>query len=402
VPEVFWISVEFVKKALNVSPTCVLPEQLAAEPMFLTILTAVSVSVEPPPVNLACTLTKIGWVVALGVMLGLVASLNSSVVSLSAIAAGFASVKDAPSPVVSPHWSTPEALVDKFRQLVMPEKVTDPENVRPPLNVKAVEVVAPRPVTLARVSASLVVTVSVEPAAVMLVIPDPVIVKLPPSDTKPLPLLPERLRPLLARFALVIPAAPDKFALVRPEIVLLPAAITLLSKVSVLERPTNVSLAAGKLKVVPSVPVKAIELLTPNTLPEAIDKVLPLLAVIVSPFTVVKPGVDEIPSVRAEPPSETAPPPVSGPDVLTVTAEFCKLAFVIPAEPEKLLFVSPITFNAPPETDKPLPVRSVILSLLSRNVPAVMSLLRDDSVRAVPVLAPRPVTLASVSDSAAR
>ena len=41
------------------------------------------------------------------------------------------------------------------------------------------------------------------------------------------------------------------------------------------------------------------------------------------------------------PPKLTAPPPLNGPVELIVTEEFAKFAFVIPAEPERLAFVSP-------------------------------------------------------------
>src|SRR5439155_759442 len=80
-----------------------------------------------------------------------------------------------------------------------------------------------------------------------------------------------------ARFALVIPAVPERLLLVKPEMVFDPAAIVLLVKVSVLFLPTNVSEALGKVKDVASVPAKVKVVLIVTVLPLAI----------VNPFTVV-------------------------------------------------------------------------------------------------------------------
>ena len=53
----------------------------------------------------------------------------------------------------------------------------------------------------------------------------------------------------LARFALVIPAEPERLAFVKPVIVLEPAAIVLFVNVSVVFLPTNVSVALGSVSV---------------------------------------------------------------------------------------------------------------------------------------------------------
>ena len=54
---------------------------------------------------------------------------------------------------------------------------------------------------------------------------------------------------LFARFAVVIPAAPDRLSFVSPLIVLVEAAIDLFVKVSVVAFPTNVSVVAGNVRV---------------------------------------------------------------------------------------------------------------------------------------------------------
>jgi hypothetical protein len=54
---------------------------------------------------------------------------------------------------------------------------------------------------------------------------------------------------MVARFALEMAAEPLRFELVRPEIVLLPAAMVLLVSVSAVARPTNVSVVVGRLTV---------------------------------------------------------------------------------------------------------------------------------------------------------
>lgn len=91
-----------------------------------------------------------------------------------------------------------------------------------------------------------------------------------------------------------------------------------------------------------SVPARVNELFRVRVLdvvPPAIEKpVLP--AVSVNPFTVVKLGVVETFSV-VEPPRATLPPPVRLVPAETVRLEFAKFALVIPADPERLLFVSP-------------------------------------------------------------
>ena len=117
--------------------------------------------------------------------------------------------------------------------------MTLPELRSPPLKEERTVVDAPRPVTVARVSASVAVRVSD-----------------PPKESDPPPVkIPDELMVTLelARLALVIPAVPDKLALVRPEMVLLPAAMVLLVKVSVVALPTYVSVPwKVKVPVVPA------------------------------------------------------------------------------------------------------------------------------------------------------
>jgi hypothetical protein len=78
-------------------------------------------------------------------------------------------------------------------------------------SVNAVADVAPLPVTVANVSASVAVKVKALPSET-----------LPPPVNIPAEFI---VNDELARFAFVIPALPDKLALVKPVIVLLPAAI---------------------------------------------------------------------------------------------------------------------------------------------------------------------------------
>lgn len=127
------------------------------------------------------------------------------------------------APEVPAKFKAPVVRVSPFDAVSVPSEVM----VAPPDVEMLVVVVAPRPVTLASVSASVEVTVKVEPEATMFVIPDPVNVKPPPKETEPLPLLPAVVMLLFARFALVIPAVPDRLVLVSPEIVLLPAVMVL-------------------------------------------------------------------------------------------------------------------------------------------------------------------------------
>jgi hypothetical protein len=72
------------------------------------------------------------------------------------------------------------------------------------------------------------------------------VVTVEPNETAVEPIVTE----LLAKFALLIAAVPERLLLVRPLIVFEPAAIDLLVNVSVVALPTSVSVAAGKVKVV--------------------------------------------------------------------------------------------------------------------------------------------------------
>ena len=160
--------------------------------------------------------------------------------------------------------------------------------ITPPFKVKTVEVDAPLPVTKDNVSASVEVTVMVEPEATILVMPPPVKVKPPPKEAEPLPVLPAVRILLLAKLALAIPAEPDKLLFVKPEMVLLPAAIVLLVNVCPTVRPTMSSEADGKVKIVPSVPPNVIELFTVIVLPAEIASVFVPLLVIDKPLILVK------------------------------------------------------------------------------------------------------------------
>jgi hypothetical protein len=66
----------------------------------------------------------------------------------------------------------------------------EPVDVTPPFKERRVAVDAPRPETEDNVSASVEVTVYVEPDAEIVVMPAPVSVKVPPSATEPVPELP--------------------------------------------------------------------------------------------------------------------------------------------------------------------------------------------------------------------
>lgn len=68
----------------------------------------------------------------------------------------------------------------------------DELTLNPPSRTTAVDVVAPLPVTVARVSASVAVTVNVEPDAATVAIPAPETVNVPPNATDPVPVLPAK------------------------------------------------------------------------------------------------------------------------------------------------------------------------------------------------------------------
>src|SRR5471030_2731162 len=75
--------------------------------------------------------------------------------------------------------------------------ITAPELFKPPLKEERTVVLAPRPVTVARVSASEVrqeaqATVTVVPEAVVETEPEPLMVRVPPKATEPEPEVPER------------------------------------------------------------------------------------------------------------------------------------------------------------------------------------------------------------------
>jgi len=71
------------------------------------------------------------------------------------------------------------------------------------------------------------------------------VVELAPSDIAVVPIVTE----LLAKLALVIPAVPERLLLVNSLIVFEPAAIVLFVSVSVVARPTSVSVEVGRVKV---------------------------------------------------------------------------------------------------------------------------------------------------------
>ena len=110
----------------------------------------------------------------------------------------------------------------------------------------------------------------------------------------PLPELPPKVILEFAKLTLVMPAEPDKLLLVKPVIVLFPAAIVLFVKVPLVANPTNVSELPGSVKVVLSVPLNVIVLLIPSVFPAAMFKVLVPLLVMVNPFTVVNVGVVKV------------------------------------------------------------------------------------------------------------
>lgn len=163
-----------------------------------------------------------------------------------------------------------------------------PRIVAPPVKERAVAVEAPLPVTLDKVLVSAIVTcpepllvVVISVPAAIVTVPPCVIVELeplvaakvnkvppvwtqvaqvrvnePPKDTAPPPPKGEEVLMVteeLAKLALVIPAEPDKLALVRPEIVLEPAAMVLLVRVWVAVSKTISPEASGKVNVLSAV-----------------------------------------------------------------------------------------------------------------------------------------------------
>ena len=83
---------------------------------------------------------------------------------------------------------------------------TAPEEVRPPLKVVRMEVEAPRPVTVARVSASVAVIVTVPPEYTALFIPAPDMVRVPPKEMAPEPVFPAKV--ILELASSVLPISP--------------------------------------------------------------------------------------------------------------------------------------------------------------------------------------------------
>ena len=88
---------------------------------------------------------------------------------------------------------------------------------------------------------------------------------------------------LFAKFALLIPAVPDKLVLVKPVIVFEAAAIVLFVKVSVVCFPTRVSSAAGRTRVVVPATAVALRIVVPEVEPAYFS--VPLLKVL-TPVTV--------------------------------------------------------------------------------------------------------------------
>jgi hypothetical protein len=109
-----------------------------------------------------------------------------------------------------------------------------------------------------------VASIDVNPAIVVLEAPNAIAV---------VPIVTE----LFAKFALVIPAVPERLLFVKPLIVFEPAAIVLFVNVSVVALPTSVSVAAGKVKVVvPAVAVATI-VVVPEVDPLNAAPVLPIV-----------------------------------------------------------------------------------------------------------------------------
>ncbi len=86
-----------------------------------------------------------------------------------------------------------------------------------------------------------------------------------------------------------MPALPERFVLVKSEIVLDEVDSVLLVKVWVAVRPTRASETSGNVKVVPSVPSMVSELFTVSVLSAAMFRVLFPLLVIVKPLIVKRP-----------------------------------------------------------------------------------------------------------------
>jgi hypothetical protein len=95
-------------------------------------------------------------------------------------------------------------------------------------------------------------------------------------------------------------------------------------------------------------------------------ELLPLVAAAVNKLPPLTKHVGQE-SVKPAAPSAVEPPPLRGPDVLTVTEEFARFAFVIPAEPERFELVSPAIVVG--VTAVTLPCVSVVITGIERADP---------------------------------
>ncbi len=223
-------------------------------------------------------------------------------------------------------------------------------------NVNAVAVVAPLPVTLASVSASLAVIVNVPLFVEIVFIPPtarlsapvcelsertPVLVRLIelPNETDPPPESPVpvvTVRDEFAKFALVIPAEPERLVFVKPVIVFDPAAIVLLVRLSAVAVVMYAaSLVHWEILIELKFDVLRLEMVFKDA--EMV------LLINVSVLLIVKRELVVVTHVGQEsviiPPRATEPPPERGPDVSTVSEELARFELVIPADPERLMLV---------------------------------------------------------------
>jgi hypothetical protein len=204
----------------------------------------------------------------------------------------------------------------------------------------------------------------------------------PPRLTAPPPFIPVPaviVTDELARLEFEIPADPDRLELVSPLMVLELADIVLLVSVSVVSLPSKVSEALGRVRVrlavaVPPCRVVVLVLVALSKITEPVlvlgvprvrglDPVKASLAKVgveevailwgservtlpVDPDTetwLAVPASDVTPAlvIVIDPPRLTAPPPETPVPALMVTAELARLALEMPADPDRLEFVSP-------------------------------------------------------------
>jgi len=181
----------------------------------------------------------------------------------------------------------------------------------------------------------------------------------------------------LARLALVIPAVPERLALVIPEIVLFPATIVLLVRISPPARVASVPVVGSVTEVAPVVrsesalvgekvitspPAKVMEFVanvveseTVNVFPVEIFKVLVPLLVMASPLIVVTVAVPIVPLVASK----------------SVNQPFVSLAPLAPKLPVIVKEFEPKAKFPPEIVNPPVAVATVISAVPSNETPPI-------------------------------